>query len=443
MPLAILLRRPPSGVVLLLALLCAALALAGCARSRELQAGSYRAVLTLPGGELPFGLEVALEPRGPVLILVNGTERIRVEEVEVADGRLTARMPGFESVLTARVAGQRLRGEVTLVRPGGERVELPFAATLGETWRFHAAPLTDNADVAGRWAVEFTDDDGRTGSGVAEFEQTHQEVRGTFLTPTGDHRYLAGEVYGDELALSRFDGAGAYLYRARIDDGGALVGEYWSGRTGHRRFRAERDADATLDPSPVRTELREPGVELAFSFPDLDGRPVSLADPAFDGKVVIVTLAGSWCPNCHDEAAFLAPLHRRYRAQGLEVVSLMFEYHGGFAEAAAATRRFRERYDIEYATLIAGVSDKDEASQALPQLTGVHAFPTTIFLDRGGRVRKIHAGFSGPATGAHYDRLTAEFTALVEQLLAEPAASATPGAAASGTPAPDTLPPAS
>jgi len=427
-------RRPWAGRPLLHLLLLAvvAVALAGCSRSRELEAGSYRAVLTLAGGELPFGLDVAREERGLVLYLVNGAERVRVDEVTVDEGRLTARMPGFESTLTARVSGDRLRGEVTLVRPGGERVELPFAATRGQTWRFYETPLTDNVDVAGRWVVEFTDDEGRTSPGVAEFGQSFHEVHGTFLTPTGDHRFLAGEVHGDELALSRFDGAGAYLYRARVDDSGALVGEYWSGKTGHRRFRAERNPDATLDLSPVRTELREPGVELAFSFPDLEGQPVSLADPAFAGKVVIVTLAGSWCPNCHDEAAFLAPLYRRYRAQGLEVVSLMFEYHGGFAEAAAATRRFRDRFGIEYATLIAGVSDKDEASRALPQLTGIEAFPTTIFLDRSGRVRRIHAGFSGPATGAHYDRLTAEFTTLVEELLAEPgpaSAASTPGPA--------------
>jgi len=134
---------------------------------------------------------------------------------------------------------------------------------------------------------------------------------------------------------------------------------------------------------------------------------------------VIVTLAGSWCPNCHDEAAFLRPLYREYRERGLEVVALMFEHFGDFAQAAAATRRFRDKFGIEYTTLIAGTSDTDEASKALPQLTGVFAYPTTIFIDRSGQVRKIHAGFSGPATGQHYEEQTQEFRALVETLLAE------------------------
>jgi hypothetical protein len=100
----------------------------------------------------------------------------------------------------------------------------------------------------------------------------------------------------------------------------------------------------------------------------------------------------------------------------------MFEHFGDFAQAAAATRRFRAKFGIEYTTLVAGTSDKDDAARALPQLTGVFAFPTTIWVDRSGKVRKLHAGFSGPATGKHYTELTREFTAFTRQLLAEPAA---------------------
>ena len=170
--------------------------------------------------------------------------------------------------------------------------------------------------------------------------------------------------------------------------------------------------------SSVATDMKDPAVKLQFTFPDLDGKPVSLSDPRFQGKVVIVTLAGSWCPNCHDEAAFLAQLYREHRAQGLEIVSLMFEHFGDFTQAANATRRFRKSTGIDYVTLIAGTSDRDEAAKALPQLTGVFAFPTTIWVDRAGVVRKIHAGFSGPATGAHYTELTREFTEFTLGLLA-------------------------
>ena len=156
-----------------------------------------------------------------------------------------------------------------------------------------------------------------------------------------------------------------------------------------------------------------------FAFPDLDGNTVTSKDPAFRGKVLLVALAGSWCPNCHDEAAFLEPLYREYRGRGVEVVSLMFEHFGDFPQAAAATSRFRQHYAIEYTTLIAGISDKDEAAKKLPMLERVYAFPTTIFVDRRGNVRKIHTGFSGPATGDHYTQFEHEVKATLDQLLAE------------------------
>ena len=404
----------------LLALLLALGALAtGCGRfDRELQPGIYRATLTVPGGELPFGLDVAREEKGLVLYLVNGEERVRVPARVAEDGTVTATVPGYETTLTIRVRGKKLTGEVTMTGRGAATQTLPFAAEPGRTWRFYEEAATDNVDVAGRWEVTFKSEDGAQARGVAEFTQRFAQVTGTVLLSTGDQRYLAGEVHGDELRLSRFDGGSAYLYHASVNKRGALVGEYWSGKTGHRTFVAVSNPDAELDVSDVATGMRDPDVKLQFTFPDLDGKPVSLADPRFAGKVIIVALDGSWCPNCHDEARLLMELYRQYRAQGLEIVSLMFEHHGDFERAASAARKFRDDLGVEYPMLVAGTTDRDDAATRLPQLTGVHAFPTTIFLDRTGHVRKIQAGFSGPATGLRYQRLVAEWTALIESLLA-------------------------
>jgi Redoxin len=405
---------------------CAASAVAwlatGCARppSKELQPGSYRAVLDLPGHRsLPFALDIAREESGPVLYLVNGSERVRVTELVSRPGTLTARMPGYETTLSTTVSGGVLKGTVTFVHAEGRAMQLPFEATLGETWRFFPEPLSDNADVSGRWDVTFLDDAGRRTRAVAEFTQRFEQVTGTVLLPANDQRFLAGEVHDDELRLSRFDGGAALLYHARLNTKGELVGESWSDRGGHQRFVARRNPDANVDAFALATQLRNPDAGFQFEFRDLDGQPVSSRDPRFEGKVTLVTLAGSWSPNSHDEADVLVTLERKYRERGFAVVSLMFEQHDVFDRAVAAIRRFRSAHGIQYPTLAAGRMDDAQASRALPQLDGVRAYPTTIFIDRTGRVRRIHTGFSGPATGVRHARLVQDFEHTIEALLAE------------------------
>jgi thiol-disulfide isomerase/thioredoxin len=403
-----------------------ALALAACHRGTPpgesaagLAPGLYRAVLELPAGELPFGLEIERQGAATVGYLLNGKERVRLDEVTVGGAHVEMRMPGYENRLIADAKNGQLQGEVVLSKAAGNQQHIPLHAQLGESYRFFEKPANDPKDVSGRWAVTFTGDDGKPEPAVGEFSQSGDAVTGTFLTQTGDHRFLAGQVRGDELYLSTFDGAHAFLYHAKLKSDGALAGDFWVGTAHHERWDGKRDANAALADAYTLTAMRAGAKRFDFAFPDLAGQTVTSNDPMFRGKVLVVALAGSWCPNCHDEAAFLEPLYREYRGKGVEIVSLMFEHFGDFPRAAAATQRFRQHYGIEYATLIAGISDKDEAAKKLPVLERVYAFPTTIFIDRKGFVRKIHTGFSGPATQEHYSQFVREVKATLDQLLAE------------------------
>jgi peroxiredoxin len=408
------------------ALALSALALGACHREAPqpestalLTPGMYRAVLELPAGELPFGLEIEPEGAATVGYLVNGKERVRLNEVTVSGAHLEIRMPGYENRLVADAKDGRLLGEVVLSKAGGNQQHIRLRAQLGQAYRFFEKAASLPTDVSGRWAVTFTGDDGKPEAAVGEFTQSGDAVTGTFLAETGDHRFLAGQMQGDELYLSTFDGAHAFLYKAKVNSDGALAGDFWVGTAHHEHWVGKRDPNAALPDVYSLTSMRAGARHFDFAFPDLDGNTVTSKDPAFQGKVLLVALAGSWCPNCHDEAAFLEPLYREYRGRGVEIVSLMFEHFGDFPHAAAATSRFRQHYAIEYTTLIAGVSDKDEAAKKLPMLERVYAFPTTIFVDRRGNVRKIHTGFSGPATGDHYTQFEHEVKATLDQLLAE------------------------
>jgi peroxiredoxin len=394
------------------------LTLVGCkSRVTEPTVGTYRAVLQLPGGEAPFGLQLAQEDQRYVIYLMNGGERTRVPNVQVKEGELQAAFPGYENSLRARIQRDSLAGTVTLIKDGGVQQNIPFTATLGQQHRFFTDPQTDNFDVAGRWQLELTNDAGEVTQAVALFEQAHAKVTGTVMTPTGDHRFLEGEVHGDEIWLSTFAGGLAYLYKLKVNASGELQGEYWQGLKSHAKVSARRNADAQL--VELDTQLKSESERFDFTFRDLEGRSVSLSDARFQGKVVLVTLGGSWCPNCHDEAAFLAPIYREYRERGFEIIALMFERHGDFDKAAKAVRNYRSDLGIDFTTLIAGIADTEDASAKLPALKQVYAYPTTVFVDRAGKVRKIHTGFTGPATGQHYTDYVREFRALVDELLAE------------------------
>jgi len=411
--------------------LLAALALglmAGCSEKRadmpsEPPLGAWRAWLELPGGRAAFGLELGRDGDGYRATLINGQERVRVPEVTVADGRIVLNFPAYNNHIRADWAQGRLTGTLTLVKRYGEEQRIPFSALPGTAAPNQPQP-TAEVDVSGRWEVSFTEPDGNQHPAVGEFAQRGNRLFGTFLTETGDYRYLEGTVRGSEVILSKFDGAHAFLFKAMEEDG-RLIGRFWSGTQWEETWTAVRNPRASLADARRLTFLK-PGYErFTFAFPDAGGETVSLDDERFRGKVVVVTLAGSWCPNCHDEAAFMAPLYKRLRDQGLEVIALMYEHLEDFDAAAAQVEKFRAKFGIEYTTLIAGISDKTEAAKTLPALNHVLAFPTTIFIGRGGRVRQIHTGFQGPGTGEHYEQLTREMTTFIEDLLAEPV----PGAA--------------
>jgi peroxiredoxin len=380
--------------------------------------GLYRAVLKLPGGEAPFSLEITRENGQYALILINGAERTRVEDVRIAKGELLAQFPGYENTLRARIHRDRLEGAVTLIKAGGAEQVIPFHALRGQSHRFFSQPGSNNVDVAGRWQVTLTNDQGAETPAVMLLEQSQDRVTGTVMTPTGDHRFLEGQVHSEGLWLSTFAGGPAYLYQLRMTDDGELEGEYWQGLASHERVVARRNDEVSIEGAGRKTTLTSGEPRLDFTFRDIDGAPVSLSDERFRGKVVLVTLGGTWCPNCHDEAAFLGPFYREYRDKGFEIIALMFERHAEFDKAARAVRRYRDDLGLEFPMLIAGTAD-DEAGKALPTLSGIYGYPTTILIDKRGEVRDIHTGFSGPATGAVYERFVEEFRAQIDALLAE------------------------
>lgn len=407
--------------------------------------GTWRAVLTSPGGELPFTLKIeegSLEEGtvGLQAAVINGEEATELSSVEVLGTEVVLRFDWYDAEITTQLVadeqqaeGQRLEGQWRKTIPDGDSV-LPFTATRGDEGRF--LPLVEAGlepgaeglpDLSGVWAVEFVEqgtDEEEPAPEVArgEFQQDGEKVTGTFLTATGDYRFLEGRYEQGRLRLSTFDGAHAFLFDARAQEDGTLQGDFWSRDSYHATWTARpAEEDEVLLPDAwTQVGLGSDG-SFDFAFPNLDGEEVSIHDPRFAGKVVVVNIFGSWCPNCNDEAPLLGRWYEEYRDQGFEIIGLAYELTGDAERDARQVRRFAERYNLEYPMLLAGTSDKGKASKTLPALSSILAFPTTVILDRRGTVRSIHSGFSGPGTGEHYQRLVEKMEGLIEQLLEEPA----------------------
>jgi len=400
---------------------------AGAATSSpaDMLAGSWRAVLMSPGGELPFTLEIAEDGGELEAVAVSGDEREPFSHVEVAGEAITLHFDWYDSRIDARFDGKdTLTGRWQKTIPDGLST-LDFTATRGSEGRFlpavQAARNTSVASIGGVWRAEFSDEDGSEVA-QAEFRQEGSRVLGTFLTPTGDYRFLEGSYEGGLLRLSTFDGAHAFLFQAQANVDGTLSGDFWSRDSYHATWTASRaeEGEAILPDAWSLAGLTNDEGAFHFAFDDLDGRPLTSEDPSLEGKVVIVNIFGSWCPNCNDKAPLLADWYRRYRERGFEIVGLAYEFSGDVERDRIFVRRFAERHGIEFPLLLAGVSDKQAAAETLPDLSAVIAFPTSVFIGRDGRVRQVHTGFAGPGTGAHFDLLVDELESLIESLLAEP-----------------------
>ena len=250
------------------------------------------------------------------------------------------------------------------------------------------------------------------------FEQKGNVVTGSFLTTTGDYRYMDGNLVGDSLFLSTFDGSHTFLMKAKII-GKKMTGRFNDSVLGFKNIEAQKDDKAELPDVKKITFLKEGFDKLNFSFPNEKGEKISLSDDAFKGKVVIVQILGSWCPNCMDESNYMAPFYKKNKAKGLEIIGLAYEKNLDTEFFKTKMNLLRKRFDIEYPLLQAGVNSSESASESLPMLNKIIGFPTTIIIDKKGKIRETHTGFSGPGTGKYYTEWVTDFERLMDKLLRE------------------------
>jgi thiol-disulfide isomerase/thioredoxin len=386
-------------------------------------ANNYRAyVVRQDSNTVVFNIEVATEDNETVLYVVNADERIKITPVVITNDSVNFSMPTFESSFKAkRNADGSLQG-IWIKGTSRDFQNWKFHALPNQSFRFAKNQGSAKYDITGKWDVTITRANGTPRKALAEFEQDGDVLTGSFLTPSGDYRFLEGIVTGDSLKLSTFDGAHAYTFYAKIASAERISGGvYLSGFNGKETWSAIKDRNAKEPVQEQPTKLRPGQSKLNFTFKDLDGKPVSINDERFKNKVVVVQLMGSWCPNCLDETKFLSEFYDKNRSKGVEIVSLAYEYSTDWDRSVKSLRKFQKLFNVQYPMLITGVtsSDDQKTEKTLPELTPIRSFPTSIFLDRKGKVREIHSVFYGPGTKKYFEEYTKIFAAIVEGLLKE------------------------
>jgi len=395
----------------------AAIVSATPARAQSL-AGLWDASVVVPAGqdkgtiEVPFRFEIAGSGSSVKGSFFNGDEKVTSTSGQLANNKLELSFDEYGTKLEAEVKNGQLEGQYTR---GTRGAPYPFKAKRFAPSRAGEAKIPS---IAGLWNVQV----GKSSKGEAAWQlivrQSGAEVSAAILRIDGDTGALTGTYRDGKFVLSHFSGARPLRLEATLSADGtlAVVQNKDNPLTAVRAEQAKaKGLPEPSDPSRF-TSVKDPTEPLRFSFPDLNGKIVSNTDPRFAGKVVIVAIGGSWCPNCHDETPFLVDLYKKYRSRGLEIVELSFEEEAQLKDPVRV-RAFIKRYGVDYTVLLPG--EPKELNDKVPQAVNLNSFPTTFFLGRDGRVRSAHAGFPGKASGKFHEEATHDITALVERLLAE------------------------
>jgi len=391
----------------------------GANAQSTLKNGTWRATLLREdGNEIVFNLDVNQKKGKTVFYIVNGAEKMKVDDIRFMKDSIFVDMPVFESSFKLKVVAEDSLSGTWTKRGTSADQTMPFFASAKQNYRFLAVNGDATEQAGGKWKIDFIKGD-KHEAALGNFTQTGNDVTGSILTPTGDYRFLSGTVTGNLLQLSTFDGVHAMVFKAKISKDSISGGQTISSKAPVGNWIAVRDEEAAL-PAEKLTRVKD-GQDgtLNFSFRDLDGKTVSINDKRFKNKVVVIQLMGSWCPNCMDETAFMSEYYKKNKQRGVEMIGLAYEYTTDVTRSTQSLRKFQKRFDVRYPILIssATVSDPQRTEKTLPQLTDIKVFPTTIIVGKDGKVADIETDFFGPGTGEYYTKYVERFGKTIDELL--------------------------
>ena len=362
---------------------------------------------------LPFHIKVTQNNQ---ITILNGEEEIALNSSIYKNDSFYVKFPYFNSELVFHQDNKKTLNGYWVNYNKSANYRIPFTSIKKKSTRFGISKKIKNSIVVdGKWQVEFEPNSDSSYPAVGIFEQKKINVSGTFLTETGDYRFLEGNSTTDSLLLSCFDGSHAFLFKARLNND-TLKGTFFSGNHWQSDWYGVRNDNYTLiSPDDLTYIVKEDA--LKFQLKDLNNNDFNFPHERFNNKVVIIQIMGTWCPNCLDETHYYKELYDKYNTEGLEIISICYEAGKSFEEYVANVERLKSKLDINFTFLIGGKASKNLASEHFKVLNEVISFPTSIFIGRDCKVKRVHTGFNGPGTGSYYNEYIEKTEALIQTLL--------------------------
>lgn len=383
--------------------------------------GIWQGQLELQDGEiLYFNFELSYTNTDSMYIeLINGEERIPVRDISFGrtqglDDTVHIEFPVFDTYIDAIFKENVMEGHWFVNYR--ENYAVPFVAYHGVANRFSSQNISPVIELNGSWDAQFEIETEHPYPAYGEFIQEGNRVLGNFITETGDYRYLEGEIQGDKLKLSCFDGSHAFLFSADVSSGGNLIGKFYSGKHYKTNWTAIRSDSSRLASPYELSKALSDSDPVNIQLPNTEGNLISLDDPKYTGKPMIISIMGTWCPNCLDESKFLLGYLDSHPEKSVEIVSIAYERYRDKEKAMAALKRYKEKLNIPYEILYGGYYDKAEVSSSNGLVDKLIAYPTMVFLDSSHRIRKVYTGFYGPATSKH-EEFKKEFDTMIGQII--------------------------
>lgn len=361
---------------------------------------------------LPFFLEENSSDDLPVFSVINGKEKIVLHTFKTKDS-LKLSFPEMDSyIMIASSQTPELRG---YWQNSIKNQRIPLTAWKNDTTRFNPISDIPPENVSKMYRVLFSYKKDSPWPAIGLFEQDQKVLTGTFLTETGDFRFLEGNVYGNELFLSCFDGAHAFVFSATIKKD-SLFGRFYSGSSYQTDWIGIKDDSASIKDPNELTYLTSESYDLSgIKLRKLNGLKTKLKLQKH--PLYLIQIMGTWCPNCLDETTYFKKLYSKYNEKGLQIISIGFEYGKTTKQQRKKLKRFVKKARLKYPVFLGGTASKKQASMLFAMLNSISSFPTTLFVNKKGEIIHIHTGFNGPGTGEYYQQYIVETESLIERLL--------------------------